>query len=81
MRVIRVAQAFGLVDLVAITPTLAGTGQYPCLLQIGDNALHGALGNPDLFRRFAQAQVRVFRKANSTRAWLVKNVQLGPAML
>jgi hypothetical protein len=59
-----VAQACVFADRVVVAAAFAGTSHDSRVFQIGDNALHGAFSDPNLFRRFAQAQVRVFRQAN-----------------
>ncbi len=33
-------------DLVPVPATVANPRDVPCLLEIGDDPLHGALGNP-----------------------------------
>lgn len=47
-----------------IAPAVASAGDDTCLLQIGDNALNGAFGNPNLDSHIAQAKQRITRQTN-----------------
>jgi hypothetical protein len=49
------------VDLVVIPPAGAGSLEVLGFLEVGNNALDGALGNPNLNSDLAQRSVRVAR--------------------
>ena len=63
VRLDRVAEREVAVHLVPITPALAHAGEITSLVQVGDDALHRTLGDPDSLRHLAQADLRVARDA------------------
>ena len=59
----RVAERLIRVQLVMIA-ALALAREVSCFLEIGDNALHGPLGDPDSGCDFTQSNLRLLRDAN-----------------
>ena len=60
----RVAERSIRVQLVMIAAALALAREVACFFEIGDDALHGPLGDPDSGCDFTQSNLRLLRDAN-----------------
>jgi hypothetical protein len=60
----RVAEWSIRAHFVTIAATLALARDVPCCFEIGDDALHGPLGDPNSGCDFAQPNLRLLRKTN-----------------
>jgi hypothetical protein len=59
----RVAQGALGVELVSVAPAFPDTREIAALLEVGDDPLHGALGDPHSHRDLAKADLRLARNA------------------
>ncbi len=64
VRLDRMRQRAVQVHLVAIPPPLARAREVTSFFEIGDDALHGPLGDPDSGCDFMQSNLRLLRDAN-----------------
>lgn len=60
----RVAERSIRVQLVTIAAALALAREVTCFFEIGDDALHGPLGDPNSGCDFTQSNLRLLRDAN-----------------